>query len=399
MERPSPNAHAGPAIGTSGRPGSAPGAHVDAIQALRGVAALAVVLYHARQELAWRHIPVPLPDIPAGAAGVDLFFVVSGFVMVHASRPLFGEPRAIVTFLARRIARIVPLYWFFTFARVLHIAISNRHSVLLNDLPSHLFHSLSFIPAGIGTFPIVVQGWTLDFEMFFYLCFACCLPLRAGAGLLTLCGGLIGLALLGGFGVIDGPAAAICNPQLLEFVGGVLIGWLHARRIRIGLFAAALAAAAAVAALLATAPVLDSLAPWRGVVWGMPATAIVAGATLARGGARPAWPRPLLRLGDASYSLYLSHMLVFSMTAQLALRVAVANPLGALLYLGSSIGLALCAGFAVHRWIEVPITRVCGSLLRRHPAGTVRPGVLHPASPDRGAPEDFAAAAPSPLRQ
>ena len=96
------------------------------VQILRALAALAVALDHLTFELArqfkWQAAPFPFS---AGSAGVDVFFVISGFVIVYVSEPLFGKPWAPACFLGRRLARIVPLYW------------STTAVVLLDDLMRH----------------------------------------------------------------------------------------------------------------------------------------------------------------------------------------------------------------------------------------------------------------------
>src|SRR5690348_841715 len=85
------------------------------IQILRAVAAIAVVVSHAAQNLdRFAIAPNTSHFFVSGAAGVDLFFVISGFVMVYASEPLFGSASGAVTFLYHRIVRIVPLYWLAT---------------------------------------------------------------------------------------------------------------------------------------------------------------------------------------------------------------------------------------------------------------------------------------------
>ena len=369
-------------------PGAGRGAmrQVASIQVLRGIAALAVILFHARLELAWRHIAVPLPELTVGAAGVDLFFVVSGFVMVHASRALFGSPRSVGPFLLRRLIRIVPLYWFFTVARLLYIVAANRHSSLLDDWPSHLFYSLSFIPPGDGRFPIVVQGWTLSYEMAFYVAFALCLPLREGRALLILSGALALIGVVGGLDLVHGRAAAIANPQLFEFLGGMLVARLHGAGIRLAPMLAAGLAVAGAAALLATAPALDAIGPWRGLVWGVPATAIVAAATLGRDAGRRAVPALLLRFGDASYSLYLCHMLVFTLLSRVLLGLAFAHPVGALAYFAASVAAAVLAGLASHRWIERPMFAFCTARLRGAGA-TPGSGARRDRKPAEGAPD------------
>ena len=84
------------------------------IQALRAVAALMVVAYHAFDLWAVRITQSSGGYWTNGAAGVDIFFVISGFVMVVSSRKLVGQPGAALTFMRHRIVRIVPLYWLLT---------------------------------------------------------------------------------------------------------------------------------------------------------------------------------------------------------------------------------------------------------------------------------------------
>src|SRR5262245_35338643 len=87
------------------------GSSFVSIQALRAIAALLVFAEHAANTLVWEHKIEWFPHVPYGPFGVDLFFVISGFVMVYSSERLFGQPNAPIQFFARRIARIVPLYW------------------------------------------------------------------------------------------------------------------------------------------------------------------------------------------------------------------------------------------------------------------------------------------------
>ena len=84
------------------------------IQVLRGLAALAVVVFHAREEIEDVGIETTLPSFLPGAFGVDIFFVISGFVMVYACAQHFGDARSILPFLRKRVIRIVPLYWMIT---------------------------------------------------------------------------------------------------------------------------------------------------------------------------------------------------------------------------------------------------------------------------------------------
>ena len=108
--------------------------------------------------------PIPLYSL---ASGVDLFFVISGFIMVYSSEDLFGARGAWRTFLTRRLVRIVPLYWLTT-------AITIPLMSLTVDWQS-LLGSYFFIPyraPSNAIVPLHGVGWTLNLEMFFYVIFA-----------------------------------------------------------------------------------------------------------------------------------------------------------------------------------------------------------------------------------
>jgi exopolysaccharide production protein ExoZ len=260
------------------------------IQVLRAIAALAVVFFHLSPS-AWT----------LGAAGVDLFFVISGCIMGTVG--LKDDPGR---FMAKRVIRIVPLYWAVTFAMCAASLVPGLFATFSFDLP-RLLTSLFFIPFEDPQgkiLPLVVVGWTLNYEMFFYLLFA--LGLRLGRPV------MLPLAIIGGLTA----AGWILEPQgtlsrfytstlLVEFAFGLLIS--RAVFFRSGLLGGALALAG-FACLLSWG--LGSDTPdWRVLYWGVPAAAIVAGfVAIERAGAFPALAlRPLEKLGDASYSLYLTH--------------------------------------------------------------------------------------------
>ena len=141
------------------------------IQILRAVAAVGVVLVHAGDALNyWGHTHVTWTL--RGNAGVDMFFLISGFVMVYISWQRFGERSASISFFTRRIIRIVPLYWLVTTVYVLL-----GHHTVHSIVTSYLFiPDTSGGPANIETIhPVVPQGWTLRYEMFFYLLFGVCI--------------------------------------------------------------------------------------------------------------------------------------------------------------------------------------------------------------------------------
>jgi exopolysaccharide production protein ExoZ len=171
-----------------------------ALQLLRAVAATGVVISHVRYDFL-HHFGLPdgLPGfINAGAAGVDLFFVISGFVMVYSSETLFGRDRAATIFLVRRVARIVPLYWLMSALMIAYVAA--RGFAASDASPTQAVLSFLFIPyprpSGEMS-PVYGVGWTLNYEMFFYAVLALCLAARRAITVARVAIALAVLALAG----------------------------------------------------------------------------------------------------------------------------------------------------------------------------------------------------------
>ena len=158
---------------------------------------------------------------------------------------------------------------------------------------------------------------------------------------------------------LPGWLAYLGASNVLEFAAGLVIAELALSGLRLSRPAALALAAAGCAAALAAAPVSDAWwGEWRGVVWGLPAAAIVAAAALcpAAEGGGPV-RRWLERLGDASYALYLVHEGLNVAAAAAIERWGGPSRVPAGAYLLGLVGLALAVGFTVHRRFEVPVTR------------------------------------------
>jgi exopolysaccharide production protein ExoZ len=321
------------------------------IQALRGLAALAVVAYHALQ---WGG-----GGFEVGRAGVDVFFVISGLIMWHVTAGRDVTPGA---FLWRRVTRVAPLYWLTTLA-VLAIALA-WPAFLPEVRPGwrHLALSLAFVPhldpRGLP-FPTLPPGWTLDYEALFYLIFAATLAgPRAWRGRMVV-GALLAVTAFG-FLMPEPFYYLGANPMLLQFAAGVGLGLAAehgiapTRRAGAALILAALAWWIAVQA----GGLFTEL--WRPLLWGVPALLTVAGALgLELNGGRPPLregqpsPGPAARLGlalgDASYAIYILHL---PATALIAHTLGWAQPW---LFLPAAIGASLAAGLAGRAWVEKPL--------------------------------------------
>lgn len=147
---------------------------LNSIQTLRALAAWIVVFHHYMQ-VAFKFSltdPVSVALYKYGAVGVDLFFVISGFVIYLSASQKHQSPGI---FALHRLARIAPAYWSFTLATVATLLIVPGIVPLTMYEPVFLLKSLFFIPAqnpsGIGLYPVVTMGWTLNYEMAFYVIF------------------------------------------------------------------------------------------------------------------------------------------------------------------------------------------------------------------------------------
>jgi len=278
------------------------------VQALRAIAALLVVVYHAFDMWALRMDP-SAPGIKwvNGAAGVDIFFVISGFVMVVASRRLAPQPRAWRTFMQHRIVRILPLYWLLTTAKLILVFfladLALRSSLDLD----YVVGSYLFLPVvdGAGHFrPLLPVGWTLTYEFVFYLLFALALALRVDVVRVLVPG--LGLFVVVAVFRREGwpPWTILFDTIVVEFIFGVVLARLVLSGWRLPEAVAAIFVVAGFALILVVPEGPQNL---RTLTWGLPALAIVAGAVSLEKRAATMLPRRLLALGDASYSIYLTH--------------------------------------------------------------------------------------------
>ena len=198
---------------------------IASIQILRFVAALAVAVAHLQGDLRRLSLPT-LPDgFVIGAVGVDLFFVISGFVIVYSSENLFGRSDAPLYFFLRRAARIWPMYAAFTLAITAHLLYRYGTLEIAGHSWASLAASLAFIPFvnlhGTTT-PIYGVGWTLNFEMFFYLLFACLVWLPRLWATTAAATVLLTLVLAGRLEMIPGPYNLLTSTIVLEFAYGAL---------------------------------------------------------------------------------------------------------------------------------------------------------------------------------
>lgn len=282
-----------------------------------------VVVYHSTQ--VWsQHVGSPATPWQSGAAGVDIFFVISGFVMAISTIGREHKEHPARNFLERRLVRLVPLYWLMT-ALILfkgwfirgHAQFANNPIPVDTSWP-YVLCSFLFIPyrSNSGsTQPVLYLGWSLAFEMFFYLLFAIALALRVRvAGLLTPV--MLALAIVGIFQTPAWPGiTTLASPYLLEFLAGLLLGYAVRNSVPIPSKISGALGAAGMAVLFSMHRSNQPLLAFA--EWAVPACLMVQGVVWTDRKTGRWWPGWMLFVGDASYSIYLSHPLIFTFVVKL----------------------------------------------------------------------------------
>jgi peptidoglycan/LPS O-acetylase OafA/YrhL len=317
----------------------------ESIQMLRAVAAIAVVMHHT-----------PLLG-HNGSWGVDLFFVISGFIMCYVTEAS-GQH-----FFTKRIIRVLPLYWMGTIG-VFSIALF-APKLLQNTsaYPMDLLKSLLFIPFQKGALvqPVMFLGWTLNYEMLFYLCFAISIRLSQRFRA-AVCSGIL-LALVA-YGYFFHPASIPVkfwtSTIILEFIFGMLCFYAYqatraidSRDIKISARIPWLALGVICLACLPLGTYLN--VQDRFVKYGL--MAALSFYAILRGLAGVRLPSLLVMVGDASYSLYLFHPYIIQLLQKV---LGVFNNANILAYLASFATVAVCCAIALlfYRYFEKPVTEL-----------------------------------------
>ena len=355
------------------------------IQALRFVAAMLVVLAHSTAMVNER-MHLDMFKWRAGWSGVDIFFVISGFVMAISSRTLLQRANGWKIFITRRLIRIVPLYWV---ATTLKLATIIALPALALDSPLELWNTIAsylFIPTFDDTSllaaPLLKVGWTLNYEMFFYAIFTLALflwksPLKFTAAIFAIA---VAVNL---FSTPKFPYAyGFLEPILMEFVMGMLVAKLCMRvnNINVGVntrlntdlnigaknfidkllqyisttkAGAIIGAVAVVISFVIMFNCAEQPMWWRWAYWGIPSMVIVLVVALGEPALRKVMPKILATLGDSSYSLYLFHTFTVPLLGTLMLKLKLAQPT---LALAACIVISPLVCLAIYAWFELPMT-------------------------------------------
>jgi peptidoglycan/LPS O-acetylase OafA/YrhL len=330
------------------------------VQALRALAALLVVVVHAYaiESTYLPGRPWTSPFHVFGTYGVDLFFVISGTVMIASTNGWFGVAGSWRRFLWRRAGRIYPPYWVVTAIALAAFLLVPGAAGVHRSAPPNVIASFLALPQS-GE-PLLVVGWTLVYELVFYCVFAFALLFERKRLPLIVGVWLVAVVLLHAFGP---PANAwvrvLGSPFDIEFVFGMLIG---AAILRNAFFAPRLLICIAVAAVVGTCAAtamsgreFDVVTWWRPLLVGLPMALLVYAALGLENRRIFVAPRWLRAQGDASYALYLWHLLVLGALGLALHRAHLHGDAARVFIIVGGYALAIATSFAAYRWVERPL--------------------------------------------
>jgi len=368
---------------------------IEPIQALRGIAALMVVLWHASRYLAADGGgPIARFFQPGATFGVDLFFLISGVIMVHTTRSGDGSRGYVAGFFAKRASRIWPLW---AIALTVAVVLQFDAGFLTDPIKRDWWlRSLLFMPTAGGTSdvaplygaPVLGVGWTLNYEVYFYTIFGSALLFRRwrwvalaaiiivtvlvipwlSGGLADLHGWLELFACDRHYGYSIQYLNLATSPLVLLFGAGVAIGLLSHTPLPLPRTAVIWNVLLACALALVLLQFLTAFRTYHGVLqWGLSLIPLVLVTVLAS--QRVALPVPgmLCRLGDVSFSLYLWHPLVLAVVFGLLDGLAPAGSDARALLMVVAMAAALGVAGLSYRYIE----RGLSDALRRNALASI----------------------------
>lgn len=352
------------------------------LQVLRFFAAACVLFEHVQHESRTKtfidNSHYQAVDFFFWPGGVDIFFVISGFIMYTIGSQQFGKPAASADFMLRRVIRVVPTYWFFTTLMIIAASVFagsvDKGSMSVSDIvQSYLF--IPYENAYNAYYPVLSLGWTLNYEMFFYVLFAIALLFDFRKGMIFVISSLVVFGVVGMTGVIQAPVIKFWfNSIVLEFVFGIGLAWLYQHGWRLGVSTGlGLSIAGLLLIIVAKHYKLDTFALDTRALWlGIPALMICAGLVMIE---KPGTAHPVIHAlvfgGNISFALYLSHPFAINVTGLLFKKAGIDNPW---VFMTAAMIAALCGAAAFYMIAEKPATKILNKLVvKKKPEPTFAP--------------------------
>ncbi|NNS08070.1 acyltransferase [Erwinia sp. JH02] len=344
---------------------------IESLQILRGLAALAVVMFHYRFRLVENGASMVIPNklLGWGSIGVDLFFVISGFIMVYVT---YNKPHGLkstIDFAFNRLTRIIPTYYIIL---LITFFISGAMSIFhYTDKTENLISALTFMPYLLDPAPLYIDGngmfnvrWTLNYELYFYLIFSLCLLVRFR--MVALACWFIAPVFIAwylfpqvsfstkGYHFNSVMARFLTNPLILEFGMGILTGYIYLylkdRASYLSLIPPAL-----IISLTAYGIYSGELKGYS-LLSGMVFSVVILIFALYNNAVIKITPGFFIMLGNISFSWYLTHV---QCGAFLSKKIEKTFPGATYTAAGflSLLLLSIFIAFLSHRYIEIKLTK------------------------------------------
>jgi exopolysaccharide production protein ExoZ len=345
----------------SGQPATIPGrarVRLEGVEAGRGVAALLVVIYHAAL-----HVEGDVPGSAVlwglphfGHAGVDFFFVLSGFIISFVHRKDFGRPHRLGHYLERRFTRVFPFYWLVLGFMLLDTWVLHRGQFPgVRDVLTNIF----LLPQAKDQ--IVGGAWTLVYEIMFYLVIAIAVfSRRIGAALLCVWAALVAVGCASNSVYTSAALNVASSPFCFEFFLGIGAAAILSRCTVpfSGVVLAVGLAGFAGAGLWEVTGRLSGFGTAARLAYGLCAFLVILALVERERSGKLRVPKFMAVLGRASYSVYLVHLIAIGVTFKFLAMALQLTPSWAF-----PIWLLLCAmgtatGILASVWLEQPLIRL-----------------------------------------
>ncbi|WP_423822528.1 acyltransferase [Salinisphaera sp. SPP-AMP-43] len=333
------------------------------VEMFRGIAALMVVFYHISRHFEQNFGVMPFSKATGfGHAGVDFFFVLSGFIILFIHRSDIGQPSHVLNYIKKRTARIYPFYWFMVVITMVLIPFVSSASF---PGVENLLKQFVLWPQGMNNL-IIGVSWTLEFEVLFYLLFAL-LILNRWVGTPVLFVWLAAVVANNYLGLLHIESPVILSAFNIEFFMGMVCAYLLSLfELKYGfyiLLAGVLAFGAV--AYSEVSGLIDGYGAMARIYYGVASMLLITGMVSWERQGTVYIPRLGKLLGRSSFSIYLSHLffagIVYKALAVAGVLAILPYYVGALLVISLVLGLAVLCSVC----IELPLTRKTRNILLR----------------------------------
>ncbi|MCR6794678.1 acyltransferase family protein [Bacillus paranthracis] len=333
------------------------------LQSIRGIAAILVLLHHASFIINKYHNYEYVGGIfHYGSLGVDLFFILSGFIIYYLHHSDIGEPKRVGTFLKKRTIRVYPAYWIVTLVLVPVYFLAPTMGLGYERDFFVIIKSLLLIPQSHD--PILGVGWSLVYEIYFYLIFSLfILTNRKFSIAVTLLWMATTSYLLvsNTLGSQDYILKFLFSPLIVEFLLGCLIAYLtlnyNLKKYKSLLLTGIIGLIVSLFIQYLGVITIDREGIFRTLIYGVPSFFLIFGLIVLEKQGRFKNNKFLTFLGDASYSIYLVHLPAISFLNKMFTSLNLFNSIGHFLTTTICVIIATLAGCGFHILVEKPLLK------------------------------------------